>query len=151
LPRAGPQPRRGGRRRSRAARDRDDPARQAGRRPRQPGSQQPRPDGARGRRRPEPRRGARARPRRLGAAALPLPLAARPGGGVMFFLVGAEFLVNAARGILSLALGLLLYRSTGQVWAFAFAFSSEFAFSLVIQSVAGTTVDRFESATVLAV
>ena len=68
----------------------------------------------------------------------------------MYFLVGAEFLVNAARGILSLALGLLLYRSTGEVWAFALAFSSEFVFSLVIQGVAGATVDRFESATVLA-
>jgi hypothetical protein len=69
----------------------------------------------------------------------------------MPWLVGAEFLINAARGILSLALGLLLYRSTGQVWAFALAFSSEFAFSLVIQGIAGTTVDRFSSTTVLAV
>ena len=69
----------------------------------------------------------------------------------MFWLVGAEFLGSAARGILSLALGLLLYRSTGEVWAFALAFSSEFAFSLVIQGLAGATVDRFESATVLVV
>jgi len=53
----------------------------------------------------------------------------------MPWLVGAEFLISAARGILSLALGLLLYRSTGQVWAFALAFSSEFAFSLVIQGI----------------
>lgn len=68
----------------------------------------------------------------------------------MFWLVGAELLVNVGRGILTLALGLFLYRSTGDVWAFALAFSSEFAFSLVMQGLAGATADRFDSAKVLA-
>jgi hypothetical protein len=69
----------------------------------------------------------------------------------MFWLVAAELLVNVGRGILTLALGVFLYRSTGDVWAFALAFSSEFAFSLVMQGLAGATADRFDSAKVLAV
>jgi MFS family permease len=69
----------------------------------------------------------------------------------MFWLIGAELLVNVGRGILTLALGLFLYRTTGNVWAFALAFSSEFAFSLVMQGLAGATADRFNAADVLAV
>lgn len=58
------------------------------------------------------------------------------------WLVASEALLNTARGLMTLALGLFLYRVTGGVWAFALTFSSELVFSMLVQGVAGATVDR---------
>lgn len=65
-----------------------------------------------------------------------------------WFFAG-EFAINAARGLFTLALGMLLYAKTESLWAFAAVFASEFAVGIFLQGIAGTSVDRFGASRVL--
>ncbi|MCV2884446.1 MFS transporter [Aestuariibacter sp. AA17] len=60
-----------------------------------------------------------------------------------------EFSINIARGIFTLALGMLLYEATDSLWAFTFAILGEFGVSILIQGMAGTIVDKFGARWVL--
>lgn len=65
-----------------------------------------------------------------------------------WFFAG-EFAINAARGLFTLAIGMLLYEKTQSLWAFAAVFASEFAVGIFLQGVAGSSVDRFGASRVL--
>lgn len=55
----------------------------------------------------------------------------------------AELLINIARACLLLTLGLFLFRQTQSLWAFASVFIFEALTILVLQTIVGSTVDRF--------
>lgn len=57
--------------------------------------------------------------------------------------VGQELALNVARGLFTLLLGKQLYDATGSLWWFALAFLSELGMGLLLQGVAGATIDRF--------
>ena len=67
----------------------------------------------------------------------------------MYWLVGGEFFNNLARGLFTLALGMMLYQITDGLMAFAFAFASEFVLSLLLQGISGSITDRYSPKKVL--
>jgi len=67
----------------------------------------------------------------------------------MYWFCAGEWATNIARGIFTLALGMLLYAETESLWAFTLAFVSEFLVSIFLQGVAGSVVDRLGAAKVL--
>ena len=69
----------------------------------------------------------------------------------VFYFSAAELSNNMARGLYTLALGMLMYQSTGSLWAFAFTYISEFIVTLLLQGIAGTCVDKFKARKVLVV
>ncbi|MCY7294560.1 MFS transporter [Alteromonas sp. a30] len=67
----------------------------------------------------------------------------------MPWLVMSEFSINIARGIFTLAIGMLLYEQSESLWAFAFVFASEFFIGLFLQGLAGSLVDKIGPSKVL--
>ncbi|WP_206861312.1 hypothetical protein [Lysobacter changpingensis] len=69
----------------------------------------------------------------------------------MYQIAIAELAVNVARGLFTLTLGMLLYKLTGDLWAFTFVYVSEFLASFLLQGLAGAAADRFGARRVLLV
>lgn len=67
----------------------------------------------------------------------------------MKLFITAELILNVARGLFTLALGMLLFQATDSLWAFALTFVSEFFVAILLQGIAGTLVDRFGAKNVL--
>ena len=68
---------------------------------------------------------------------------------MMYQIAIAEFAVNVARGLFTLTLGMLLYKLTGNLWAFTLVYVSEFLASFLLQGFAGSAADRFGARKVL--
>lgn len=60
----------------------------------------------------------------------------------MKLFIAAELSINIARGLFTLALGMMLYQATDSLWAFALTFVSEFFVAIFLQGLAGSLVDR---------
>ncbi len=58
-----------------------------------------------------------------------------------FFL--AEFFINIARGIITLALGMYFYYESDGIWIFAMNILAEFIVILIIQGSIGSVIDKF--------
>lgn len=71
------------------------------------------------------------------------------GAKLVPWLVLSEFSINIARGIFTLAIGMLLYEQSESLWAFAAVFASEFVIGLFLQGLAGTLVDKMGPGRVL--
>ncbi|GEM76247.1 MFS transporter [Vibrio sagamiensis] len=67
----------------------------------------------------------------------------------MSWIVFSEFSINVARGLFTLALGMMLYQSTDNLWSFAFVYASEFFIGLMAQGYAGSCVDKFGAKKIL--
>ncbi|KID55348.1 hypothetical protein JF50_21055 [Pseudoalteromonas luteoviolacea] len=67
----------------------------------------------------------------------------------MPWIVFSEFSINVARGLFTLALGMMLYQATDSLWSFAFVYASEFFIGLFVQGYAGTCVDKHGAKKVL--
>lgn len=69
----------------------------------------------------------------------------------MYQIAIAELAVNVARGLFTLTLGMLLYKLTGNLWAFTLVYVSEFLASFLLQGFAGSAADSFGARKVLLV
>lgn len=61
----------------------------------------------------------------------------------MKLLFSGEFAINFSRGIMTLAVGKLLYDETASLLAFALVFLLEFVFAVLLQGFAGSSVDKY--------
>lgn len=68
----------------------------------------------------------------------------------MFYFGFADFFINAARGLFTLTIGLVLYNETGELWSFAMVYLSELLITIFLQGFSGTIVDKFGEKKVLA-